>query len=240
MPSAIVTHLTPDLVEPGSLEGSLAIVIDILRASSTITAALAAGAAAVVPLGEISQARAAAAGLTGAVLGGERGGVRIEGFDLGNSPAEYTRAAVGGRTVLFTTTNGTRALERCAAARRVLVGSFLNLSAVIRAAAAFDGVVHLVCAGVSGKVCLEDVYAAGALAEGIGRGSCELDDASQLAVTAWRAVKSTPLDGALRAAHGGRNLVQIGLAGDIARCAAVDSLAIVAEMVGGRLVAARG
>src|SRR5215471_15948471 len=109
MSRPILVHLLPTLVEPAELRDGVAVVIDLLRATSTIVHALAAGAKAVVPCGEIDEAwQVAARSQPGSfVLGGERGGLKISGFDLGNSPSEYTREAVAGNRVIFTTTNGT-------------------------------------------------------------------------------------------------------------------------------------
>src|SRR5215218_3513126 len=114
MPSHYLrVHKLPQAVDREELVGSTVVVVDLLRATSTICQALAAGATEVVPFLEVSQALEAAEkhGRRDIVLGGERGGKRIDGFDLGNSPAEYTPATVGGRRVFFTTTNGTRALD---------------------------------------------------------------------------------------------------------------------------------
>jgi 2-phosphosulfolactate phosphatase len=157
-------HLLPDLVDESELAGATVVVIDVLRATTTITYALAAGAREVVPCLEIEDARQATRRfLSGeALLGGERGGVKIEGFDLGNSPEEYTSEVVKGRSVVFTTTNGTRAMMRCRKAKRVLIGSFVNLTAVQEAIEAEDNVAIL-CAGTDGQITYEDVLAAGAI-----------------------------------------------------------------------------
>jgi len=129
----IDVYLLPALVEPADLAGKAVAVIDVLRATTTIIQALAAGAAEVIPCLEVEEARRIAVPLGGrAVTGGERGGKQIPGFDLGNSPAEFTPERVAGKTVVFTTTNGTRAMQRCKEARRVLVAAFTNLSAVCR------------------------------------------------------------------------------------------------------------
>src|SRR5205823_10380648 len=138
------------------------VVIDVLRATTTIVHALAAGAREVVPCLEVEDARRIAAELgKAAILGGERRGLPIPGFDVGNSPAEYTRQRVGGKTVVFTTTNGTRAMQRCKFASRVLLGAFVNFSAVCRELAVVDHVA-LVCAGTDGHVTREDTLLAGA------------------------------------------------------------------------------
>src|SRR5438132_10850132 len=108
----------------------MVVVIDVLRAAPTIFQALAAGATEVVPCLEVEEAKKIAVQIArSAILGGERGGKQIPDFDLGNSPAEYTPERVAGKTVVFTTTNGTRAMLRCEAARRVLIAAFTNLSA---------------------------------------------------------------------------------------------------------------
>jgi len=122
----------------GAVAGGIAVVIDVLRASTTIVTALAHGAAAVAPRRSIEEALAAAADRPGAVLGGERGGVMIAGFDLGNSPLEYAPDRVAGRPVVITTTNGTAALAVCRDAAEVLVGAIVNRTAV--AATAVKGI----------------------------------------------------------------------------------------------------
>src|SRR3954447_24007137 len=126
MPRVFV-HLLPALVEPETLRDQTVVVVDVLRATTTIVHALAAGARAVVPCLEVEEARQRAANLPAgsAVLGGERQGLRIEGFDLGNSPTEYTPERVAGKTVVFTTTNGTRAMLHARGARRVVLGSLV-------------------------------------------------------------------------------------------------------------------
>ena len=121
----LATYFLPTLVGPGELDGETAVVIDLLRASTTICHALAAGATAVVPCLEVEEAKRIDAMLPPgkAILGGEREGVRIPGFDLGNSPDEFRPDTVGGRTVVFTTTNGTRAMNECRRAAQVFIGS---------------------------------------------------------------------------------------------------------------------
>src|SRR5262245_9024917 len=112
MPRRVYVHLAPELFQSGDLHDGVAVVIDVLRASTTIVQALAAGALAVIPCSEVDEAERLAARFRPgtALLGGERKGVRIAGFDLGNSPGEYTPAVLRGKTLIFTTTNGTRAL----------------------------------------------------------------------------------------------------------------------------------
>ena len=234
-------HFLPNLVEPDSLAGGTAVVIDVLRATTTIVQALAVGAREVLVCGEVEEARQRAAQfLPGTfVLGGERGGLRIDGFDLGNSPAEYTERTVGRKTVIFTTTNGTRALLHSRQAKRILLAAFTNLSAVCDAIRN-DARVDLVCAGTRGRITREDVLLAGAIVDRFVSDDItpvELGDQAALARAAWRAIPNAQSDRVLArellATLGGRNLAELDqrhgnkLAGDIARAAQVDQWTIV-------------
>jgi 2-phosphosulfolactate phosphatase len=231
---------------PDALAGGVAVVIDVLRASTTMITALANGAAAVEPVADLAAARRRAGALgSRAVLGGERGGVRIDGFDLGNSPAEYTADRVAGRTVVITTTNGTAALAACAAARDVLVGAIVNRTAVAAtarrlAAAGGSAAVHLVCAGTDGAVTAEDVLAAGAILDAAARdGTAAEDELDAAAVTARDAFRRlaagcrdlpAALAGAFATAPGGANLVTLGMAADLGLCARIDALPVVPRL----------
>lgn len=236
MPRPIFTHLLPTLFEPADLRGGTAVVMDVLRATTVIVQALAHGAERVIPCSEVDEARKIAASLPAgtAVLGGERLGLRIDGFDLGNSPAEYTAKTVGNKTLVFTTTNGTRALERAFDARRVLVGAFVNLSAVVRVLTEETGPVHLVCAGTNRKITREDVLCAGHVSVRL----CESagfdadDDATQLAISLYQSCGDhyDPRLAVLRNSRGGRNLIELGLAADIADAARLDLFNIVPEL----------
>ena len=223
---------------PGGCAGGIAVVIDVLRASTTMITALARGAARVVPVAGIDEARrlAAEAGPT-ALLGGERGGVRIAGFDLGNSPLEYSAARVTGRTVVITTTNGTAALTAARGAREILVGAIVNRSAVaaaIRRCAVPDEHVHLVCAGTDGCVSAEDVLAAGAILDAARTAGPDdtLDPAALDARAFFRRVAAggdvpAALVAEFHRSPGGANLVDLGMQADLPACAAIDSLPIV-------------
>jgi len=198
------------------------IVVDVLRATSTITQALAAGYRRVLCCSEIDEARSIASSEGGAVLGGERKTVRIDGFDFGNSPREFVDPAA--HTLVLTTTNGTRLLlaaaERCSL---VLVGSLLNLAAVARAATE-QGVsdVAVLCAGVKGELAMDDAYCAGRIALALG------GEPADSATAAIRLASSfaTAVDG-LSASQSARNLEASGLADDIAYCARESVLSVV-------------
>jgi 2-phosphosulfolactate phosphatase len=198
------------------------IVVDVLRATSTITQALAAGYRRVLCCAEVEEARAVAASEGGAVLGGERKTVRIPGFDFGNSPREFVEAAA--ETLVLTTTNGTRLLlaaaERC---DLVLVGSLLNLAAVAVTAKA-QGVpdVVVLCAGVKGELALDDAYCAGRIALELGG---EPADSAAAAIRLARSFASA--EEGLSASQSARNLQASGLAGDIAYCARESVFSVV-------------
>lgn len=234
-PRQIDVYLLPSLVEPEQLAGRTCVVIDVLRATTTIIHALAAGAAEVAPCLEVDEARRIAAGIgPSAVLGGERAGGKIAGFDLGNSPAEYTAASVGGKTLVFTTTNGTRALARCKLARQVLLGAFVNLSAVCRELSDQEQIA-LVCAGTDGQVTREDALFAGAVAHELTQSRrAEFNDQAEIAADAWRTavrlLTDRPLGMTLKSSLGGRNLIGIGHENDIDLAAQIDRFDIVPEL----------
>jgi len=244
----IHAHFLPQLTTPDALAGQTVVVIDVLRATTTISTALAAGAARVIPCLEVDEARQIADGAPAGefLLGGEREGLPIEGFDLGNSPGDYTPERVSGRTIVFTTTNGTRAMRHCQQAQRVLIGAFVNLKALVLELASLESV-HLLCAGTKGEITREDVLLAGAIAyeltlpdnpamAGVWYRS-ELNDQARLARDAWQLARpkveppfaeAEPiwLWKALTATQGGRNLKRIGLESDIAAAAALNRLNI--------------
>jgi len=228
-------YLLPDLIEPEQLAGKTAVVIDVLRATTTIIHALASGAEQVIPCLEVEEAKQVAARLGGrGITGGERGGKQIPGFDLGNSPAEYGPERVAGKTVVFTTTNGTRALLRFKSAGRVLLGAFVNFSALCRELADERQIV-LLCAGTDGNVTREDTLLAGAIVDDLARSrNWALNDQALLAADAWRtAVRllvDRPLGITLRDSHGGRNLIEIGQENDIDLAAQIDKFDIVPQL----------
>lgn len=237
-------HNRPEDVDERELAGSTVIVIDLLRATTTICQALASGAREVVPFREIDEALAAAnrVGRANVVLGGERGGKRIEGFDLGNSPAEYTPEAVSGRPVFITTTNGTQALYHARLAGRVVIGALVNLSATV-ASVKDERRIDILCAGTDGCETKEDILVAGAMVgdlEEVPGADWYSNEAARSAFHVWgiqigksvvtsRTIEERlPID--LRNTPGGRNLIEIGLDQDIVDCAQIDRLSIVPEL----------
>ena len=235
-------HYLPQFVGEAELAGRTVVVVDLLRASTTICQALAAGARCVLPFVEVDQTLRAAQGLDRAetLLGGERGGRLIEGFDLGNSPAEYTPERVFGKRVLFTTTNGTRALEHARLAGRTLVGCGVNRRAIVEAVAD-DREVDVLCAGTAGIVERDDVLAAGAIAHELQhvRGDDATNEWADAAIREWaellttaRALGRSPTEqfaDELTRTTDGRTLLDLDCGDDLPRCANLDSLGVVPE-----------
>ena len=209
------------------------VVIDVIRATSTICQALDAGYERVWCAAEVEDARALRDG-DDVTLGGERLGVRIDGFDLGNSPREYLEPRSS--TLAMSTTNGTRAIvtgaERC---DRVYVASLLNLDAVVDVARSHGDDVAVFCAGVKGAFALDDAYVAGRVAESL---DFRRSDAAEAAVRLARSYASA--EDAFRASRSGRDLIEHGpeLEADIARCARESVLDVVPRFVGMHGVAA--
>ena len=203
------------------------IVVDVLRATSTIVQALSAGYRRVLCCGEVDEARSLRdRSPDGVVLAGERRCVRIPGFDLGNSPREFLEPE--GETVVLTTTNGTRALvaaaDRC---ERVLAGALVNLDGVVAAAREAGEDVAILCAGVKGEFTLDDAYCAGRMADRLGG---DLSDGAAAAVRL--AASFANAEDGLSASQSARNLVAAALEGDVAWCARESILDVVPRVAG--------
>lgn len=217
--------------------GQVGVVFDVLRATSVMVTGLANGAAGFIPVAEIPEALAWRRRLPASLLAGERDGLKIMAaqsggvdFDLGNSPREYTPARVSGRTIITTTTNGTRALRSCVAAEAVAVGAFLNLTATAQWLSA-HGSKHLVlvCAGTGEAAALEDILCAGALCDLLlGKGVYALDDSAEIARRVYVAA-ARDLAAAIHGSRNGRRLLaNPELRDDVEICLRRDAYAFVA------------
>jgi 2-phosphosulfolactate phosphatase len=256
----VFVHLLPALIPAGALKGGVAVVIDVLRATTTMIHALAAGCDAIIPCGEIDEARQVAGSLPPgtALLAGERQGEQIEGFDLGNSPGDCTPELCTGKTMVMTTTNGTRAILASLEADRVLVAAFVNRTATVEALKLDGRPIHLVCAGTGGEISLEDSMFAGSLAQAIdtwvweeaeakmgeGLEDSNLDlpetvlanDPAEIAASLWRETDAMieegyPLSDALSDGKGGRRVLELGLEADIDEAADIDRFRFAAELL---------
>jgi 2-phosphosulfolactate phosphatase len=217
-------------------------VIDVLRASTSIITALSNGAERVIPAASAGEAAALARNLPAgrALLCGERNGLKVEGFDLGNSPAEYSAGRVSGKILVFASTNGSRMIvEAARAAETVLVAGFVNAGAVSRRLAEGTDDVLLACSGRDGSFSLEDAVAAGMLAETVRKnagGACSLSDEARAAVLLYRGF-ADDLAGMASGSLHGLYLAGLGLGGDIAACVSMDTFQTVPALRDGALVA---
>lgn len=225
-------HLAPQLVSNERLQGSIAVVVDVLRATTTIIHALAAGCTSVRPCLEIAEARSMAESLrpNKVILAGERQGKKIDGFDFGNSPGDYNPAICKGATLVFTTTNGSKALLHAAAAERVLVAGFVNFSAVCEQLRSDWRPMHVICAGLHGEPALEDTLLAGAMVECLcDHFELQLNDSARLAWNCFE-TQGHVLAQTLELGEGGRGLKNLGCSEDILAAAQVDEYTIVPEL----------
>ena len=228
----IDVYFTPLGLNAGDLAGRGVVVIDVLRATSSIVTALSAGAKAVIPAASSEEAVRLTANLEkdGMVLAGERRMLKIEGFGLGNSPREMTRAAVGGKTVFLATTNGTPALVSAQGGDPVLVAAALNFSAVAERARivfAERGDLVIICAGREKQFALEDAYTAGRLIKAVKKGARKvaLNDAAQVSLDL--AGQHGGWQDAFDTSDAARQLVEAGLGEDVAYCAHPDRFTVV-------------
>ncbi|MDQ0285666.1 2-phosphosulfolactate phosphatase [Desulfofundulus luciae] len=236
---------TAESIVPAELAGRTAVVFDVLRATSTIVTALAHGCRRVVPVVDAAGAIELAGRLAGenipVLLAGERGGQIIPGFPHGNSPLEYPPEVVGGKVLVLTTSNGTRALNGAAkGAHTVLVGSLLNARTVAQKACRLGRDITMVCAGTQGKFSLEDTLAAGMvvleIVEMLAPGwlssnhrppsSLDLTDFAVAALHLARTYRDNPRRAFDHSRHG-RRLLNMGLAADLDWCASLNIYRVV-------------
>jgi 2-phosphosulfolactate phosphatase len=240
----INVYAIPSLANPDEFSTGTVVVIDILRATTTIVHAIAAGATAVVPCGTVEEARRLAEMLqegddkTTVLLAGERQCLPIEGFDLGNSPSEFRPEVVFRAIVILTTTNGSQAFQYCRKAQRVLVGSFVNATAVLKALFEETEAIHLLCAGADGEFTRDDTLFAGMIVDHLERKSGLRYELNSQAITArenWRNAFAAPyasgaepippamLAAQLRNSVAGEKLIAVGMENDILDAARIDA-----------------
>lgn len=234
--------LTPAEI-PGDLRNTTVVVIDVLRATTTIVYALANGARSVIPCEEPQDALKIReqVGREHVVLGGERDSIRIPDFDLDNSPLSYTRERVQDKTVVFTTTNGTRALRRAmqASAQAILCGAFVNLDALVgRLLETNASNALLACAGSEGAIALEDMLLAGAILKSLAASDpdMQLSDAARIAMLAYSGAASD-LPSNVASAHHAQTLIHAGFADDVRLAAQIGIQSVVPIVRGEEIVA---
>jgi len=225
------TLFIPEEIKNIELTGKLVVIIDVLRASSTIVTALANGCYGFIPILSPDKAREKAEQFEKerVLLGGEREGIKIEGFDLGNSPREYKIEAVKDKTIIFSTTNGVKTLEMVKGAHRIIIGSFLNLHAVCDYCANYKGDILLICAGKEGRFSLEDTACAGMFIDSLKDAlsdTCQGSDANLTARLLYEKFGNNILE-ILRKSQHGQYLESIGLDEDLKFCSQLDFFRIV-------------
>ena len=214
-----------------------AVLIDVIRATTTMVVAFQRGCAGVIPVRTPEEARAARARLgdAGALLCGEQGGLRIPGFDLGNSPREFLAASLAGHRLILCTSNGTRALASLGGVPELWIGALRNAAAVARALARGAGDVLLACAGKDETFCLEDAVCAGAIVHALraaAGGPLEASDAAAAAEVLFLHHRADLL-GMLRGAEWGRRIAAMGFGEDLRLCAELDAAALAPCLRGG-------
>lgn len=246
MPPHLNVYGLPKYAAPAELADGTAVVIDVLRATTTIVYALEAGAKEILPCREIDEALALAEKYPrkDILLGGERLGKRIADFDLGNSPEEYLSYEVEDKTIIFTTTNGTQAMSHARGAKQIFLAAFVNVSAVVQKLLGREEV-HLLCAGTDGEFSEDDLILAGLIVERLqklGGMAYELNAQAMTAREFWlnrfalpHALGAEPiepemLENELRKSRGAKSLIALGYDDDILAAARIDQFKGVPEL----------
>jgi len=216
----------PDHLVDDQLAGKIAVVIDVLRATTTIVEALGHGARSVVPVASVGGARIMAHDRDGALLCGERGGVKPDGFSLGNSPLEYSGDVVGGLDCVLTTTNGTRALHMSTEGDEVLVGAITNVDALCERIRGDGRDVVLVCSGTDGRVSFEDCLGAGVIVDRLGYQASD-NAAMMFHAMEGAATRFGGLRYAVESSFHAKRLIELGFGDDVAFACQIGTSSIV-------------
>ena len=235
MSRKIEVCLSPALLHLYDITDSIVVVIDVLRATSSITYGIDNGAEAIIPVAQVEDCLNFAN--SGYLLAAERNGEVVEGYDFGNSPFSYTKEKVSGKTIVLTTTNGTKALHMAReTAYQVVIGSFLNLSALSNWLQKQDKNVLLLCAGWKDKFNLEDTLFAGAVVHGLRKNFIQFDDSCVLAEDMYVLAKDDLRTYLHKSSHSHR-LAQLNIEADVQFCLKTDICEAIPVLDGERLVA---
>ncbi|MEM7549161.1 MAG: 2-phosphosulfolactate phosphatase [Bacteroidota bacterium] len=225
--------LSPDLLHLYQLEGKIAVIVDILRATSCMVAGIGSGVARVIPVAKVEYALAYRP--QGYILAGERNGEQVEGFDIGNSPFEYMKPEFLDKTIVTTTTNGTQAISKSQDADQIIIGSFLNISSISDYLTGSEKDVVIVCAGWKGRVNLEDSLFAGALYDRILDGYESEDDSVLVSQAIYREAKHDKLKFLQQSSHVLR-LRRLNIGNDIEFCMREDEFDVVPYLKGKEII----
>lgn len=225
--------LSPALLPFFELENKIVVVIDVFRATTSICYGIANGAKAIIPVATIEECLAYKE--QGYILAAERNGRVVEGFDSGNSPFSYTEDQVKDKTVVLTTTNGTKALKESLQAHKIVIGSFLNLSALSNWLLKQSKDIILLCAGWKNQFCLEDTLFAGAVVEKLNSEEFQLNDSAMAADDLFKLAK-TDLSGYLSKSSHGERLKGLNIEKDIEFCLQIDVIDAIPILKGKELI----
>lgn len=231
--------MVPGPIKEKGLAGRTSVMIDVLRASTTICYALNAGAKSVIPVSEPGEATEMRAkiGIENSLLCGERDGVKIENFDLGNSPLEYTEKTVDGKNIVLTTSNGTRTYGRAKNSGLIITGAIVNVSTVASRVAEENNDLAILCAGHLEHFSIEDTICGGMLIHKLltdEKLTLELNDAASLALLLYRS-NSRALKETIAQGEHGRYLEKIGFGQDVALAAEADSIPVLPTLKDSRI-----
>ncbi|MFN6943655.1 MAG: 2-phosphosulfolactate phosphatase [Cytophagaceae bacterium] len=225
--------LTPELLHLYEVEGKVVVVVDILRATSCMTTAIAHGVEKIIPVATLEECERYKC--KGYLTAAERDGMKADGFDLGNSPFSYMENSIAGKTLVVTTTNGTLAITKSEKAAQIIAGSFLNLSAVVNYLLEQPNDVLILCAGWKGKVNLEDTLFAGAVVEALEKTFFSHNDAAMAALTLYKVAKKN-IGAYLENSSHARRLRNLNIKKDIEFCLKQNVYNVVPIMKNGALV----
>lgn len=224
--------LTPDLIHQFDLKGKIAVVVDIFRATSCMVTGMAYGVKCIHPVQDVEDCFNL--GKKGMITAGERGGVKVEGFDIGNSPFEYMKDEFQGKSVAVTTTNGTRAILASQAADQVLIGAFLNLDTLVSYLSSLQKDIVIHCAGWKGTINIEDTLFAGAVIAKLSDTRTLSGDPALLALQLYEQNKSSLIKIAQASSHAQR-LAGFGIEKDLEFCMDLSLYTVLPEFKEGKL-----
>lgn len=232
----VEVHFTPHQIDELALRETAAVVIDVLRASTSIATALHHGAKEIIPVTTVERAVKISGNLFGdyVLRGGERNGRMIEGFNLGNSPFEYSEERVKGKAIIFSSTNGSLAIDKVRFARNVLIGGFVNISLIAQFLRELNRDFIIMCAGNNGMFSLEDSVCAGMLVQILADDeTVDLvpSDAATAATMLYKGHKRN-LQKMLKSCEHGKYLATLGFERDLAVCAGIDTVPVLPQLVG--------
>ncbi len=235
MKNAIDICISPELIHQYDLSDKIVVVVDIFRSTTCMTTAMAYGVEKIVPVAEIEECKAL--GKQGYLTAAERGGLQIKGFDFGNSPYSYRDEKLKGKWLAMTTTNGTMAINKSKGAKKLIIGSFLNLTSVIRFLRKENENVLIVCAGWKGKFSLEDTLFAGALAHNLQTSFIFGSDMVLAALILYQAASDELLEFLKKSTHY-QKLIKISneIDKDLAFCLRIDKYTAIPILEGDNLV----